>query len=113
GAFMKDKTPSFSQSISFQLAKIGIIVAFVLSFLMSSVQMYIDYNAQLRDLQLLIERVAEVATPPAARAVHTLDSTLASEVANGLLRYDFIYEVSILDERNNILAQAQKPRPAI
>lgn len=107
---MKDKAPSFSQSISFQLAKVGIIVAFVLSFVMSSVQVYIDYQSQLKDLQQLINRVAEVATPPAARAVHTLDTTLASEVANGLLSYDFIYAVSILDERDNVLAEASKPR---
>ncbi|HEY7885641.1 MAG TPA: PAS domain S-box protein, partial [Cellvibrionaceae bacterium] len=110
---MKGKLPSFSQSISFQLAKIGIVVAFVLSFLMNSIQMYIDYQAQLRDLDSLIERVAEVATPPAARAVHTLDSTLAAEVAYGLLRYDFIYQVRILDERGNVLAEADKPRPPL
>ncbi len=107
---MRDKVPSFSQSISFQLAKLGIIVAFVLSFLMSSVQVYIDYQSQLKDLQQLINRVAEVATPPAARAVHTLDTTLANEVATGLLNYDFIYDVVILDERDNLLAQASKPR---
>jgi len=109
---MKDKTPSFSHSISFQLAKLGIVFAFVLSFLMSSLQVYIDYQSQLKSLQQLIERVAEVATPPAARAVHTLDTALASEVATGLLHYDFIYEVEILDERSNQLAYSSRPRNA-
>ena len=40
---MRDKAPSFFNGISFQLAKIGIILAFVLSFLLSSVQLYLDF----------------------------------------------------------------------
>ncbi|MBU2887267.1 EAL domain-containing protein [Gilvimarinus agarilyticus] len=105
---MRQKKPSFFQGISFQLAKIGIILAILLSFFISAIQVYIDYLAQSKELDQLIYRVAEVATPPAARAVHTLDADLANEVVNGLLTYDFIYQVAIWDERGNVLAQADK-----
>ncbi|MDO3382625.1 putative bifunctional diguanylate cyclase/phosphodiesterase [Gilvimarinus algae] len=109
---MREKAPSFFEGISFQLAKIGIILAFVLSFVMSSVQVYIDFKAQSQELEQLIDRVVEVATPPAARAVHTLDDDLASEVVNGLLTYNFINEVAILDERGNVLADVSRAQPA-
>lgn len=105
---MKDKSPSFFEGISFQLAKIGIILAFVVSFVISSLQVYIDYKAQSRELEQLVDRVVEVATPPAARAVHTLDNDLALEVVNGLLTYQFIDEVVIKDERGNILAEVRR-----
>ncbi|UTF60825.1 bifunctional diguanylate cyclase/phosphodiesterase [Gilvimarinus sp. DA14] len=105
---MKDNSPSFFEGISFQLAKIGIILAFVVSFVISSLQVYIDYKAQSRELEQLIDHVVEVATPPAARAVHTLDNDLALEVVNGLLTYQFIDEVVVKDERGNILAEVRR-----
>ncbi|WP_049629652.1 bifunctional diguanylate cyclase/phosphodiesterase [Cellvibrio sp. pealriver] len=110
---MRDKAPSFFNGISFQLAKIGIILAFVLSFLLSSVQLYLDFLNQEKELKTLIDRVVQVATPPAVRSVSTLDDELAYEVVNGLLRYGFIYEVVIYDDTGNVLAQGSSTRPEV
>jgi hypothetical protein len=108
---MRDNPPSFFHGISFQLAKIGIILAFVLSFFMSSAQLYVDFHNQQKELESLINRVIEVATPPAARSVQTLDDELSDEVVNGLLRYGFIFEVEITDELGNVLARGNSARP--
>src|SRR5690606_23862410 len=54
----------------------------------------------------------EVATPPAARSVQTLDDELSDEVVNGLLRYGVIDEVEIVDEVGNVLARRSSRRPA-
>ncbi|HOY22131.1 MAG TPA: hypothetical protein PK002_03205, partial [Cellvibrio sp.] len=70
---MQDKTPSFIHGISFQLAKIGIILAFVLSFVMSFIQTSFDYIEEQKNLNKFIDRVIAVAKPPAARSVATLD----------------------------------------
>ncbi|WP_331346715.1 putative bifunctional diguanylate cyclase/phosphodiesterase [Cellvibrio sp. UBA7661] len=110
---MRDKAPSFFNGISFQLAKIGIILAFVLSFILSSVQLYLDFLNQEKELKTLIDRVVQVATPPAVRSVSTLDDELAYEVVNGLLRYGFIYEVVIYDDTGNVLAQGSSTRPEV
>lgn len=107
---MRDKAPLFFHGISFQLAKIGIILAFVLSFIMSSAQLYLDYRNEQIKLNQLIDRVIQVAKPPAARSVATLDEELSDEVVNGLLRYGFIYEVVIADEQGNILSQNSSKR---
>lgn len=110
---MRDKAPSFYHGISFQLAKIGIILAFVLSFILSSFQLYLDFLNQQKELDSLIDRVIQVATPPAVRSVSTLDDELSYEVVNGLLRYGFIYEVVIYDDTGNILAQGSSTRPEL
>ncbi|NIB43273.1 EAL domain-containing protein [Pseudomaricurvus alkylphenolicus] len=102
---------SFFQGISYRLAKVGVILAFALGLAMSSFQLYLDFQAQEDELDLLVGQVIEVAAPPATRAVHTLDDDLSSEVVNGLLAYDFIYEVAVLDELGNVLARGEKPRP--
>ncbi|MEJ2418942.1 MAG: diguanylate cyclase, partial [Exilibacterium sp.] len=82
---------AFFRGISFRLAKIGVILAIVLGLSMSSVQLYLDFQHQEQELENLVNRAIEVATPPAARAVHTLDDDLSAEVINGLLTYDFIF----------------------
>lgn len=99
---------AFFRGISFRLAKVGVVLAFTLGVLMSSVQLYLDFLGQEKALENLVNRVIEVATPPAARAVHTLDDDLSAEVVNGLLSYDFINDVTIADELGNILAQGHK-----
>ncbi|MDN3639612.1 EAL domain-containing protein [Simiduia curdlanivorans] len=98
------------KGISFRLAKVGVILAFILGLAMSSVQLYLDLKGHEESLESLIQRVIEVTTPPAARAVHTLDDDLSLEVVNGLLAYDFVYEVTIADELGSVLATGSKPR---
>ena len=68
------------KGISFRLAKVGVILAFILGLAMSSVQLYLDLKGHEESLESLIQRVIEVTTPPAARAVHTLDDRLTSGV---------------------------------
>lgn len=99
------------RGISFRLAKMGVVLAFLLGLFMSSVQLYLDLKGNEQALELLVSRVIEVTTPPAARAVHTLDDDLSLEVVNGLLAYDFIYEVTIADELGTVLASGAEPRP--
>ena len=99
---------AYFHGISFRLAKVGVLLAFSIGLTMSSIQLYFDFLNQEEQLQQLVERIIEVASPPAARAVHTLDDDLSAEVVEGLLRYVFIYEVSILDELGNTLAAASK-----
>jgi len=94
----------FAQGISFRLAKVGVVIALIVGILMSAVQIYIDYQVHSSDINRLISRIKEVSTPPAARAVHTLDNMLAREVVTGLARYDFIISVMIEDEAGNELA---------
>ena len=101
----------YFQGISYRLARTGVILAFALGLSMSSIQLYIDFQAQEQELDSLIDRVIEVAAPPATRAIHTLDDDLSSEVVNGLLAYDFIFDVSIYDELENLLAHGEERRP--
>jgi diguanylate cyclase (GGDEF)-like protein/PAS domain S-box-containing protein len=100
----------FFSGISFRLARIGVLIALTVGFIMSAVQLYLDFEAHKAHTEELIGRITEVSTPPAARAVHTLDNTLAAEVVNGLLKYDFITSVTIEDELGNDLASGKKPR---
>ena len=101
----------FFQGISFKLAKVGVVIALLVGILMSAVQIYIDFQVQYSEVNRLISRITDASTPPAARAVHTLDNMLAQEVATGMMRHDFVVAVTIVDELGNELAASNKPRP--
>ncbi len=101
---------SFVQGISFRLAKVGVVIALLVGILMSALQIYIVYQVQSSELHRLLARITEVSTPPAVRAVHTMDDMLAQEVVTGLMRYDFIVSVTIEDEVGHELASARKNR---
>ncbi|MBK8185863.1 MAG: EAL domain-containing protein [Cellvibrio sp.] len=106
----KDKSVPLFKGISFRLAKIGIMLAIVLSLLMSWVQFYLDFLSEQREFESQVDKSLKVATPPAVRAVATLDGDLAYEVVNGLLRFEYVYWVVIYDDTGNILAQGSNPR---
>lgn len=110
---MSDKSIPIFQGISFRLAKIGVVLAVILSILMSWVQFYLDFMSQEKEFESLIDKILKVSTPPAVRAVSTLDDELAYEVVNGLLRYGYVYSVIIYDDTGNILAQGSNPRPEL
>ncbi len=98
----------FFEGISFRLAKVGVVLALIVGILMSAIQIYIDYQSQIVQVDAMINRVIKVATPPAERAVYTLDSELADEVATGLMQYDFIVEVALNDELGGTVAHQQR-----
>lgn len=99
----------FTHSLTFKLARAGVVLAFGLGALLSGAQVYLDFREQDRAARKEIERVLQVSEPTAARAVHTLDDNLAEEVVNGLLAYPYVYEASIVDELSHLLAQQRRP----
>jgi len=97
--------PKFLQRLSFRLARSGVILALVVSFVTSGYQVYLDFQDERRSLDNSIERVMDASKFAASRAVHTLDYNLANEVVNGMFVYDFVTYVAIIDELGNPLAE--------
>lgn len=101
--------PFFFSSISFRMMRISVLLAMVLGLLTATMQFYLDYKEEVAELDDLIERIMEASRPPTAKAIHTLDHELATEVVNGILSYDFVQRVVIRDEMGMILAQGERP----
>jgi len=96
---------SYFSGISFRLAKVGVFMALTIGFIMTSVQVYVDYGRHVELTNERLQRSLMVATPPAQRAIYTLDSNLAQEVATGLGIYEFIVEVVLKDELGQVAAE--------
>ena len=98
----------FFHGISFRLAKLGVIIALLIGTLMSAVQIYFDFSAKSTAVNNQIVSITDMSTPPAARAIHTLDNMLANEVAEGIMVNDFIVAVTIEDELGNVIAESKR-----
>ncbi len=97
------------QSISYKLATTGVLLAFCLGLIVSGVQVYSDFQNQQANFSDTVGRMLDVAKPTASRAVHTLDERLATEVVKGLMVYDFVVGVKVVDELGNVLAERTRP----
>ena len=97
--------------ISFKLATIGVLAAFLLGLVLSITQVLLDFLGQERELETRVRRILSVAERSAAQAVHNLDETLALEVVSGLLEYDFIVNARIIDDLDNELAVRESSLP--
>lgn len=97
-----------TQRIAFKLALSAVSIALVVSSLFGALQVYSDYTTE-RDRTLqVIGQLLNAYEPAAQRAIHNLDSRLASEVANGMLTYDYLTRVTIADELGNVLGEARR-----
>ncbi|WP_059364729.1 MULTISPECIES: hypothetical protein [unclassified Pseudoalteromonas] len=91
--------------ISFTLAKVGVLIAFVFGIVISSFQIYSDYIKQGDLLAQTVEQILQVTESSATQAVYEYDEALANRVINGLFAYKPIIEVIITDDFGEVLAQ--------
>ncbi len=98
--------------ISFQLARLAIVLAFLVGTVFAVVQIYLDFSDEEQSRQTQLEEIMAVAQPVASRAVLRLDEQLAKEVALGLIEYNFVVSVNIIDDMNRSMALEVKDRVA-
>ncbi len=98
----------WSNRISFKLARTSVIIAFVVGVILSGGQVYIDYFEEIELFDDKVHQSLEVAKNASTRAVFILDDTLANEVITGLLKYDYISQVKIIDEDGKVLAEGSQ-----
>ena len=101
----------FFEGISFRLAKVGVVLALIIGMLMSAVQIYLDFRSQLLQIQQDMEMAVRVARAPAERAIFTLDTELADEVASSLMQHNYIVEAALKDESGVDVARQSKEVP--
>jgi len=101
------------QRLAFRLAKYSVVMGLVIGLILSSIQVLEDFNEQETQFDQTIDKILNASKPPAIRAVHTLDATLAQEVVSGLMQYSFIGAVKIVDELGGVLAERKQSAPEL
>lgn len=79
----------------------------LIGLLLSSIQVLIDYFDHEHELNATINQIIAVSRPSVLEAAYKLDRQIAAQIANGLLEYNFIVKVELLDEFKNTLTRKQ------
>ena len=93
--------------LSFKQAKLTVLVGLVLGAVLSLLQIGIDYASENAAIDREIQSLLEISHNPASRIAYNLDSELAQELLQGLLRSPAIIGAQLTDSDNGVLASVQ------
>lgn len=93
------------QRLSYKLARTSFVVVVVLGVLVASLQVYLDFRSQYREIKANVEEISRVSRTAAQRAVFLLDDRLAEQVVQGLAEYRFLSYIAILDDQGQLMAE--------
>lgn len=101
-------TLPLSKRLSYRQARLVVIIAVGLGMLFSCLQIYLDYFSTQKEFDSTINQLVDTIKQPAIQAAYTLDRGLAEKVVHGVLHYQAIYKVELLDDSKEILAKDNK-----
>jgi signal transduction histidine kinase/ActR/RegA family two-component response regulator len=99
----------FTDRLSFKQTRLGVLAAFILGTLLGLVQVVVDYRAQNAAIDEEVRAQINVSLGPASRIAYNIDTELALELVNGLLKAPPVVRAEIID--NNAIALASVSRP--
>lgn len=99
----------FTDRLSFKQTRLGVLAAFILGTLLGLVQVIVDYRAQNTAIDEEVRAQINVSLGPASRIAYNIDTELALELVNGLLKAPPVVRAEIID--NNAIALASVSRP--
>ncbi len=97
-----------NRSLVAKLAVATLLAALALSLLSSAYVIASDWNAFRAETQSQIDRLQRLVEPPAAEAAFQLSADQADSLVQGLLVFDEIQRVEILDDFGNTLAEDRR-----
>ena len=99
----------FSKRLSTRLAAYVIVIAVSLGLLFSFIQIYLDYFNVQTQFDNSTLQVLNTLEKPATQALYQVDEVLADEVVQGLMQFKPIRQVRLLNENQQVFAEASRP----
>jgi len=99
---------NLSNRLSFKLARNTVLVALLLGMILNLFQVLLDYLNEKTALDLDIQALITISHTPASQIAYNIDSRLAEELLEGLLKHPSIIEAEIIDTDNRVLARKHR-----
>ncbi len=107
---MNTATIPLLKRLSFRLALWVTLIAVGIGMFFGFLQVYVDYFSVQTESDSTTQQVLKSLRKPAAQAVYHLDPLLADEVVEGLMKYEPIWKVELLDDNDESLAEGARER---
>ncbi len=98
-----------SQRLSFRLTRNVVLSALTLGVVLNLCVVTLDYLNARTNMDSEIRALMEISHSPASQIAYNIDTRLAEELLDGLLRHPAIVQARIEDPQGRILAQRERP----
>jgi len=102
----------FHQRVVYRQAMMTLIIAFLLGFIMSAIQIGTDLVKVKKHIDSTILQIINMHRESATQAIFLLDKNSAKAVVKGLFEYHSIRQAKITDEFGTVLAFKEQPPAA-
>ena len=98
-----------SSKLHIRLAKHAALLALLIGLMISGSQVFFDLKNERHRIDNHISEVINSARSAATEAAYELDARYAQTIADGLIEYESVANISIYDDKQNMLAFAGSP----
>ena len=98
-----------TQRLSIRLTRNTVLLALLLGILLNLVQVTADYFHARKSMDQTIQALLDISYSPASQIAYNIDTRLAQELLEGLLRHPAIDRAKIVDPDGRVLASRSQP----
>ncbi|WP_148864889.1 hybrid sensor histidine kinase/response regulator [Marinobacter fonticola] len=98
----------FTKRLSFRLTRSTVLLAMLLGILLNMFQVTLDYFHARKSMDEEIRALMDISYSPASQIAYNIDTRLAKELLDGLLRHPAIVDARIADPDGRILAASNR-----
>ena len=104
-------TTPFKKRLSFRLTRDTVLIAMLLGLILNVVQVTLDYFNARESMEQEITALIEISHSPASQIAYNIDTRLAEELLDGLLRHPATIDARIIDSNGKTMAAASQSSP--
>ena len=98
----------FTKRLSFRLTRNTVLLAMLLGIVLNMAQVTLDFFNARKSMDDEIRALMDISYSPASQIAYNIDTRLAKELLDGLLRHPAIVEARIVDPDDRILASSTR-----
>ncbi|WP_328189367.1 ATP-binding protein [Marinobacter sp. OP 3.4] len=101
-------THLFRNRLSYRLTRNTVLLAMAVGLVLNLIQVTVEYHSTRTYMDQDIEALMDISHSPASQIAYNIDTRLAGELLDGMLRHPAVIDARILDTKNRTLSAASR-----
>lgn len=101
-------THLFKRRLSYRLTRNTVLLAMAVGLVLNLIQVWVEYQSTHTYMDQDIEALMDISHSPASQIAYNIDTRLASELLDGMLRHPAVIDARIQDAKNRTLSAASR-----
>ena len=98
----------FRNRLSYRLTRNTVLLAMAVGLVLNLIQVLVEYHSTRAFMDQDIEALMDISHSPASQIAYNIDTRLAGELLEGMLRHPAVIDARIMDTKNRTLSAASR-----